>query len=172
MSKWQSKETERWKHLTELLIKEQKTESQNHLTWSSLSSTLDWSTPCQLDHCTKCCVQLLLEAFQGWWLQHFPGQWIILSMKKTPIDVKPEFPLPQLEAVSSFLVYSCLWEKAKSLLATISFWGIVESDMVTSELFPRPNNPAPLSTPHRIYALNPLQFSSTLMSFCEWEVKN
>lgn len=60
-------------------------ESQNHLGGkrpiSSLSPIFDGSLPCQLDHSTKCHIQLFLEQLQGWEFCHLPGQSIFMQVR-------------------------------------------------------------------------------------------
>ncbi|KAK4818807.1 hypothetical protein QYF61_019736 [Mycteria americana] len=118
-------------------------ESQNHIGWKrplrSSSPTVNLTLPRPpLDHVPKHLIQTSFKYFQGWRLNHFPGQPVPMldnpfSEEKFPnIQSKP--PLAQLEAISSCPITCYLGEETDPHLSTTSFQAVVESSKTLHQL--------------------------------------
>ncbi|KAK4831600.1 hypothetical protein QYF61_018360 [Mycteria americana] len=118
------------------------TESQNHIGWKrplrSLSPTINLTLPKPpLHHVSKHLIQTSFKYFQGWRLNHFPGQPVPmldnpLGEEKFPnIQSKP--PLAQLEAISSCPITCYLGEETDPHLSTTSFQAVAKQPQ-----FPQP----------------------------------
>ncbi|KAK4830766.1 hypothetical protein QYF61_013255 [Mycteria americana] len=133
------------------------TESQNRVGWKrplrSLSPTVNLTLPRPpLHHVPKHLIQTSFKYFQGWRLNHFPGQ--PLPMLDNPFsevrfpNIQSKPPLVQLEAISSCPVSCYVGEETDPHLSTTSFQVVVESDKVSPQpplLQPKqPQFPQPL----------------------------
>ncbi|KAK4817962.1 hypothetical protein QYF61_003482 [Mycteria americana] len=104
----------------------------------SSSPTVNLTLPSPpLNHVPKCHIETSFRYFQGWRLNHFPGQPVPMldnpfSEEKFPnIQSKP--PLAQLEAISSHPIASYLGEETNTHLSTTSFQVVVESNKVSPQ---------------------------------------
>ncbi|KAK4811102.1 hypothetical protein QYF61_016388 [Mycteria americana] len=106
------------------------TESQNRMGWKrplrSSSTTVNLTLPRPpLHHVPKHLIQTSFKYFQGWRLNHFPGQPVPMldnpfsEVKFPNIQSKP--PLAQLEAISSHPITCYLGEETDPHLYTTSF---------------------------------------------------
>ncbi|KAK4806181.1 hypothetical protein QYF61_001104 [Mycteria americana] len=128
------------------------TESQNRIGWKrplrSSSPTVNLTLPRPpLYHVPKHLIQTAFKCFQGWRLNHFPGQPVPMldnpfsEVKFPNIQSKP--PLAQLEAISSCPITCYLGEETDPHLSTTSFQRAIRSPL--SLLFSRLNSPSSLS---------------------------
>ncbi|KAK4821667.1 hypothetical protein QYF61_027135 [Mycteria americana] len=119
-----------------------KRESQNCIGWKrplrSSSPTVNLTLPRPpLYHVHKHLIQTSFKYFQGWRLNHFPGQPVPMldnpfsEVKFPNIQSKP--PLVQLEAISSRPSTCYLGEETDPHLATTSFQVVVESNKVSPQ---------------------------------------
>ncbi|KAK4829457.1 LOW QUALITY PROTEIN: hypothetical protein QYF61_004675, partial [Mycteria americana] len=118
------------------------TESQNRVGWKrplrSSSPTVNLMLPSPpLHHVPKHLIQTSFKYFQGWRLNHFPGQPVPMldnpfsEVKFPNIQSKP--PLVQLEAISSHPITCYLGAETDPHLTTPSFQVVVESDKVSPQ---------------------------------------
>lgn len=81
----------------------------------SSNLTFDWISPCPLNPIMNC-------HFQGWWLHHLPDQPVPMlnhsSSEEFFLNIQPEPPLAQLQAVSPCPITGCLEEEVNSHLIT------------------------------------------------------
>lgn len=96
---------------------------------SKISLSNLWPTP--PSHAAKCQVCSFSEHFQGWWLNHCPGQPVPMLNHSYSEEILPniqlEPPLVQFEAISLYPIPSSLREEADPHLTTNS-WGKQDSD--------------------------------------------
>ncbi|KAK4822567.1 LOW QUALITY PROTEIN: hypothetical protein QYF61_016136 [Mycteria americana] len=113
--------------------KGQKEDPGNYRLSSSPTINLTLPTP-PLHHVPQHLIQVSFKYFQGWRLNHFPGQPVPMldnpfsEVKFPNIQSKP--PLAQLEAISSCPVTCYLGEETDPHLPTTSFQVVVESKKV------------------------------------------
>lgn len=76
---------------------------------------LDWTPQCQLDHSTKCHVQMFLDHFQGWSVPHFPGQFPyqhLTTFSEKKFFLMSDMNLPWCSFRPFLLILSLVaWEK-------------------------------------------------------------
>ncbi|KAK4827587.1 hypothetical protein QYF61_019489 [Mycteria americana] len=118
------------------------TESQNRIGWKrplrSSSPAVNVTLPrSPLYHVPKHLIQTSFKYFQGWRLNHFPGQPVPMldnpfSEVKFP-NTQSKPPLAQLEAISSCPITCYLGEETDPHLSTTSYQVVVESKKVSPQ---------------------------------------
>ncbi|KAK4828042.1 hypothetical protein QYF61_023080, partial [Mycteria americana] len=118
------------------------TESQNRIGWKrplrSSSPTVNLTLPRPpLYHVPKHLIQMSFKYFQGWRLNHFPGQPVPMLdnpfSEETFPNTQSKPPLVQLEAISSCPITCYLVEETDPHLSTTSFQVVVESNKVSPQ---------------------------------------